>query len=269
MPYSSSLGNILIVDDDINVVGLLQVNLRSEGYSVESVSSASEVDIDMLDGINLVIVDAMGQEYNGMDLIRSIKGSDNGIGVIFYSQFDSDRNIIEALDAGADDCILKPFSLRELVARVRSVMRRYSRRTMSGSKKLLTFKNLSADTSTNVVTLEGQPLPLSKTSSAPTLWASSRLSEQRTSDKLFSAIRPEAFPRFRPLRQLIYTTKKMAVFIRSTFCAIVLFAAAMTAAAENVVSICAQINASGNIRIDQPEALLRLLLAMRITTVPC
>lgn len=163
MPYSSSLGNILIVDDDINVVGLLQVNLRSEGYSVESVSSASEVDIDMLDGINLVIVDAMGQEYNGMDLIRSIKGSDNGIGVIFYSQFDSDRNIIEALDAGADDCILKPFSLRELVARVRSVMRRYSRRTMSSSRKLLTFKNLSADTSTNVVTLDGQPLPLSKT----------------------------------------------------------------------------------------------------------
>ena len=61
---------------------------------------------------------------------------------------------------------------------------------------------------------------------------------------------------------------KMAVFIRSTFCAIVLFAAAMTAAAENVVSICAQINASGNIRIDQPEALLRLLEYTPAAIVP-
>lgn len=165
MSYSSSLGKILVVDDDKNVAELLHVNLGSEGYSVDTIPVAENVHPGELDGTNLVIVDAMNQTYSGMDLIHDLKNdpSTSGIGIILYSPSRSERLVIDALDAGADDYIVKPFSLRELVARVKSVMRRHSARRDRPAGTVLTFMELSVDTATALVKIGDEPVSLSKT----------------------------------------------------------------------------------------------------------
>lgn len=162
MVSTPSLGHILIVDDDSNITDLLQVNLRSKGYSVEVAPIAEKVVRSAQDSTNLVIVDAMNQPYSGMDLIYDFKDdpATEHIAIILYSPIKSERMVIDALDAGADDYIVKPFSLRELIARVKSVLRRHGdiRRA-----SLLTFLNLTLDATSQTVKIDGQPLALTRT----------------------------------------------------------------------------------------------------------
>lgn len=164
MPDNPSLGHILIVDKDPNITELLSVNLRSEGYSVDIVDIAENVHREALEQTRLVIVDSMHEEYSGLDLIYDFKdnpGTEH-IGIILCTTFKSERMVIDALDAGADDYIVKPFSLRELVARVKSVMRRHAARPARGIN-ILSFKGLSIDQTSQVVKLDGTPITLSKT----------------------------------------------------------------------------------------------------------
>lgn len=164
MSTTPASGNILIVDDDIHITELLQVNLRSEGYNVDSLSHAEEVDLGSLGGTSLIIVDSMNQPYSGMDLIFDLSDDPRTqhIGVILYSSIKSERMVIDALDAGADDYVVKPFSLRELVARVKSVMRRHSAPAVKPSNTI-TFQGLTADLVSQTVMLDGRPVQLSKT----------------------------------------------------------------------------------------------------------
>jgi DNA-binding response OmpR family regulator len=106
----------------------------------------------------------MHQPYSGMDLIFDLKDnpSTEHIGVILYSSFKSERMVIDALDAGADDYIVKPFSLRELVARVKSVMRR-QKAPSAAPGRTINFDNMEVDLATQTVRLEGTPVSLSKT----------------------------------------------------------------------------------------------------------
>lgn len=154
----------MVVDNDPNITELLSVNLRSEGYSVDVVGKAEEVDRTALGETVLVIVDSMTEDYSGMDLIYDFKDdpATEHIGIILYSPIKSERMVIDALDAGADDYIVKPFSLRELVARVKSVLRRHAAMPKRGGN-ILTFQDLQVDLATQSVKLGGQPLTLSKT----------------------------------------------------------------------------------------------------------
>lgn len=163
MAESPSLGHILIVDNDPNITELLSVNLRSEGYSVSLADVAANVDRDNQGETRLVIVDSMHEEYSGMDLIYDFKDDPQTehIGIILCSTFKSERMIIDALDAGADDYIVKPFSLRELVARVKSVMRRHAARPAKGGN-IISFKELTVDQTTQSVKIGGVPVTLSK-----------------------------------------------------------------------------------------------------------
>lgn len=159
MADTPSLGNILVVDDDIYICELLQVNLGSEGYSVVVQPDASKVMDMSLDTVQLVIVDAMKQEYSGMDLIYDLKDNPDteGIAIILYSPLKSERMVIDALEAGADDYISKPFSLRELMARIRAILRRHSR---GGKAASLTFLSLTMDQVGKNVKIDGEPVPL-------------------------------------------------------------------------------------------------------------
>lgn len=163
MSFTPSLGNILIVDDDENIIDLLQINLRSEGYSIAVEKIAENVNFESLDSTRLIIVDAMHQDYSGMDLIYDLKENPRTayISVILYSDIKSERMVIDALDAGADDYVVKPFSLRELMARIKSILRRQTH-MQTTQASTLQFKELTLDQLSQTVKVNGQPLQLTK-----------------------------------------------------------------------------------------------------------
>ncbi len=167
MDLSAGLGNILIIDDDKKITDLLLLNLDSEGYNVNVKSSTSEIDIKDLSDIQLILVDAAHQTPSGIQFIESLKETPEGehISIIYYSNFNSERAFIDALDAGADDSVSKPFSLRELLARIRAVLRRRKavQRTQAEPVTVITWGDMRIDLKRKTVTIENEFVNLSNT----------------------------------------------------------------------------------------------------------
>ncbi len=166
-PLSS--GHILVIDADANIRELLEVNLDSEGYKVVTCATPEEAgEIDPVD-IRLVIIDSMERSFSGIDFITELKDNPGtaGVGVFLCTASGSQSLVIEALDAGADDFIAKPFSLRELLARVKSYMRRHHHLAVSRNipGTTVSVHDLSIDLRTHTITKDGMPLGLSKTES--------------------------------------------------------------------------------------------------------
>ena len=95
-------------------------------------------------------------------LFRSDDPRTEHIGIILYSPFKSERMVIDALDAGADDYIVKPFSLREIVARIKAVLRRHTSSGTTGGN-ILSFQGLTVDQTNQSVKIDGAPITLTKT----------------------------------------------------------------------------------------------------------
>lgn len=120
---------ILVVDDEESLCEILKFNLEKEGYEVTTAYSAEEVlAIDIKD-MSLIILDIMMGELSGFGLARILKKrpDTSEIPIIFCSALDGEDDKIKGLDMGADDYIAKPYSIAEVLARVRSVLRRTKR----------------------------------------------------------------------------------------------------------------------------------------------
>ncbi len=166
MPAHSSLGNILIVDDDKTITDLLSLNFKTAGYTVNVIERTSGVDLSALRDIHLVIVDCSRQTPAGCELIAAMRSVPAGarVGVIYCSNLASERSLIDALDAGADDVVRKPFSLREMLARVRAVLRRRCRAVGSAAEAdVIDFRRMKVDLVLRSVSLDGESLNLSNT----------------------------------------------------------------------------------------------------------
>ncbi len=117
---------ILVVDDEETLCEILQYNLENEGYDVDIAYSAEEALKLPLDTYSLIILDIMLGEISGIKLARMLKSNVKtaDIHIIFCSARDSEDDMIMGLEIGADDYIVKPYSMRNLLARVKSVLRR-------------------------------------------------------------------------------------------------------------------------------------------------
>ena len=117
---------ILVVDDEESLCEILKFNLEHAGYEVTTANSAEEALAMELGNLDLVILDVMMGELSGFGLARILrKRNDTAtLPIIFCSALDSEADKIKGLDIGADDYISKPFSIAEVLARVRSVLRR-------------------------------------------------------------------------------------------------------------------------------------------------
>lgn len=158
-------GKILIVDTDSMTSELLQFRFESEGFKSDyerDGHKALEMDLTQY---GLIIVDLMNQPFNGLMFTRSVKHNPDtfNIPVIILSAKASEDDVVDGLDAGADDYISKPFSSRELIARVRSVIRR--RRMMSARRAANAVRvgELTLDLSTGNVVIGGERLNLTRT----------------------------------------------------------------------------------------------------------
>lgn len=119
---------ILVVDDEETLCEALGFNLEAEGYKVGTAHSAEEALTLDLSGFDLVLLDIMMGEISGTQLARIMKSNPATarVPVIFCTARDSEEDMIDGLDLGADDYITKPYSLKEVLARVRAVLRRTS-----------------------------------------------------------------------------------------------------------------------------------------------
>lgn len=157
----------MLVDDEAHITDLLTFNLESEHFNVQVVDNAADVPGRDLTGVRMILVDAMKQPYTGLDMLRDLKANPATahIPVLVLSYIDNEDAIIEAFDAGADDYIFKPFSLRELLARLRSILRRHPLTTSTPdvTPLKLVFDELEIDLLTRGVTVEGKPVSLTPT----------------------------------------------------------------------------------------------------------
>lgn len=151
---------ILVVDDEDTICEALRFNLEAEGYDVDVAFSAEEVLALDMSVYNLVLLDIMMGEISGMQLARIMKSNPatRHIPIIFCSAKNSEDDIISGLDLGADDYIMKPYSLRELLARVRAALRKVSGSDDTEKKtdtEELTYKGLVVNPGKKVCMVDG------------------------------------------------------------------------------------------------------------------
>lgn len=122
---------ILVVDDEETLREGLKFNLEAEGYEVDTVGSAEDALALQLGGYDLILLDIMMGDISGVQLARILKANPatSSVPVVFCTARDSEDDVVSGLELGADDYITKPYSLRTLLARVKSVLRRSGRQS--------------------------------------------------------------------------------------------------------------------------------------------
>ncbi|MBR0754830.1 response regulator transcription factor [Bradyrhizobium jicamae] len=153
---------ILIVDDDLHIREVIRVALKKAGMSVTEARDGKEALTRFAsDRPDLIVLDIGMPEFDGLDVCREIRKSSD-VPILFLSARDDEIDRILGLEIGGDDYVTKPFSPRELVARVNVILRRMSARGSNGTQATaaLTQGNLSVDPEQHVATFAGHPLRL-------------------------------------------------------------------------------------------------------------
>ena len=151
---------ILIVEDDPQIRNFISYVLSAEGFASDNAATAqSAMTLLAANVYDLMLLDLGLPDYDGMDVIRKVREWSE-IPILVVSARDQDQEKAQALDAGADDYLTKPFSTTELMARIRVAIRHAFRQNTAAVQKVLTVRELSLDLEKRQVTLRGQPLHL-------------------------------------------------------------------------------------------------------------
>ena len=154
---------ILVVDDEDDLCEILKFNLEMEGYKVDTANSAEEALKLDLTQYNLLLLDVMMGEISGFKMARMLKANKDtvNIPIIFITAKDTENDTITGFNLGADDYISKPFSLREVIMRVKAVLRRTANLQRKESEELQ-YKRLVINVPQKKVTIEGEEISLTK-----------------------------------------------------------------------------------------------------------
>jgi len=156
MSNSGESGRILVIDDEAQITRVLRAALTAQGYQVRTANDPEEGLVIYREWMpDLVITDLMMPTMTGVDVCRAIRLIDV-TPVLVLSVRDHERSKVEALDAGADDYVTKPFQIQELLARVRAHLRRAPIRTSHATE----IGDFVVDTSAHTATVQGKPLRL-------------------------------------------------------------------------------------------------------------
>lgn len=148
---------ILVVDDEEDICAILKFNLSKEGYEVVTANSAEEALTLDIASFNLLLLDVMMGGMSGFELTGKLKTDPKtgGVPVIFITARDTEDDAVEGLDLGADDYISKPFSIREVISRVKAVLRRTATKADSRA-------GIFIDDEKKVVTVDGAAVALTR-----------------------------------------------------------------------------------------------------------
>ena len=157
---------ILIVDDEETLCEVLKINLENEGYDVDTALSAEEALMLDLKKYSLILLDIMMGEISGIKMAKMMKAdvTTADIPIIFCTARDSEDDMVMGLNLGADDYIMKPYTIRNVIARVKSVLRRTSgQKSVAASvdkSNILKVEGLQLDMEFKRCTVDGEEVKL-------------------------------------------------------------------------------------------------------------
>ncbi|MGP8152728.1 MAG: response regulator [Smithella sp.] len=160
------MSKILIVDDEQDIVELISYNLEKEGFStIKAYEGVSVFNIIATKKPDLLILDLMLPGMNGLDICKKIRANPAtaDLPIIMLTAKGEELDKILGLEIGADDYMTKPFSVKELVARVRTVLRRLQERPETKAPEAFHYKGLAINYASCAVKIDGKPVTLSPT----------------------------------------------------------------------------------------------------------
>jgi two-component system OmpR family response regulator len=162
MPDSTASHRVLVVDDEPNLVEVVTMALRFQGFTVETAGTGRAA----LAAVarfkpHLMVLDVMLPDMEGFDVAARLGAQRAGLPIIFLTARDATEDKVRGLSGGGDDYMTKPFSLEELVARIRTILRRTGQATPESGR--LVFEDLELDEESREVTRAGAPIELTAT----------------------------------------------------------------------------------------------------------
>lgn len=154
---------ILVVDDEETLCEALRFNLEAEGYAVDTALSAEEALTMDLSPYSLILLDIMMGDISGIQLASILKKKDSTahIPIIFCTAKDAEDDMVSGLDLGADDYITKPYSIRNVLARVRTVLRRMASKEKTQSENgVVEFQGISVFPERKACTVNGEEVKM-------------------------------------------------------------------------------------------------------------
>lgn len=154
---------VLVVDDEVNIAELLSMALRYEGWEVQMAHTGSKAVAAAQDfRPDVIVLDVMLPDFDGLEVLRRVRGRTPEVPVLFLTARDAVEDRVAGLTAGGDDYVTKPFSLEEVVARLRALLRRSGARTVESSN-VLVVGDLTLDEDSHEVTRAGDDIALTAT----------------------------------------------------------------------------------------------------------
>ena len=160
----STTQRILVVDDENSISDLIATSLRFVGFDVRTAATGSEA-LRIAEEFkpHALILDVMLPDQNGFEVCRQLRQDGHSVGVLFLTAKDTVEDKITGLTIGGDDYVTKPFSLEELVARLRALLRRIGATTAESDDEKVRFADLELDEATHEVRRAGNLIELSPT----------------------------------------------------------------------------------------------------------
>lgn len=155
---------ILVVDDEEDLCEILKFNLENEGYEVDTANSAEEALKMDISSYNLLLLDVMMGEISGFKMANMLKKDKKtaNVPIIFITAKDTENDTVTGFNLGADDYISKPFSLREVIARVKAVLRRTATIETEKVPEQITYQSLVIDITKKKVSIDNEEVALTK-----------------------------------------------------------------------------------------------------------
>lgn len=156
---------ILVVDDEQDLLEILKFNLEMEGYDVSTAQSAEDALLMDIASFNLLLLDVMMGGMSGFAMARKLKDNPATahVPVIFLTARDTENDTLTGFNLGADDYIAKPFSIREVLVRVRAVLRRTTTDNDADQPHVLSYQGIVMNMDNKTVTVDGNDVPFTKT----------------------------------------------------------------------------------------------------------
>lgn len=156
---------ILVVDDEQDLLEILKFNLETEGYEVSTACSAEEALTLNVGTFDLLLLDVMMGGMSGFAMAKRLKTdpATANIPIIFLTARDTENDTVTGFNLGADDYISKPFSIREVLVRIRAVLRRTASPSEQQAPQVIRYQGIEMNLGKNTVSIDGEEIPFTKT----------------------------------------------------------------------------------------------------------